>query len=493
MLSRNRRTIFLAALGATFAFRLLCLRPGLTWDDDFAQYIAQARALAEHRPTTDTGYVYNPGFPEMGPSAYPPGFPALLAPVIALFGLNFRAMQIFVNLLLIGALAAFFRLSRDELPLWQRLTWLALLGFSPVWFDEGNPIRSDIPFLLWTGLALAAVVAGQAAVGSRRRDLLYGAAAGLLMFAAVATRTIGVVLPLSLLAADVLRLRRISLFAVAATVVAYGLYAAESALLSGGPGYGDQLHHYPQCIFENLRNYPPFIKEVLFAGFPHRIGQALSIATMLAAAIGFAARLWRKRSVLETFFAGYLAIVLLWPSFQGLRLLLPLLPLYLFYLLLGLNEMAVRLKALTPARAVALLAVAAIVSDGVFFATANYGPVRDGIDTPDTQQLFAWASANAAPRDTLVFYRARALALFSRRRSLSFAVAGKESELELFCRDSVKFAIDGRGVWSGEDDDHAQALTRLIARHPERFRETARVGRYRIYRFGGCPALAGST
>ena len=46
---------------------------------DYAQYILHARALAEGRSYTDTEYMYSTYEPYLGPRAYPPGLPLLLA------------------------------------------------------------------------------------------------------------------------------------------------------------------------------------------------------------------------------------------------------------------------------------------------------------------------------------------------------------------------------------------------------------------------------
>ncbi|HEV2672560.1 MAG TPA: hypothetical protein VGU74_15810, partial [Gemmatimonadales bacterium] len=61
---------------------LATIRAGHGWGDDFAQYILHARNIAAGVPYTQTGYIYNPDNPEVGPRAYPPGFPVLLVPVV---------------------------------------------------------------------------------------------------------------------------------------------------------------------------------------------------------------------------------------------------------------------------------------------------------------------------------------------------------------------------------------------------------------------------
>src|ERR1043166_7636509 len=85
-------------------FYLATIRAGHHWGDDFAQYIQQARNIAAGEPNASTGYIYNPHNPVVGPRAYPPGFPLLLAPVVKIFGLDFRPMKVLVILCFVGVL-----------------------------------------------------------------------------------------------------------------------------------------------------------------------------------------------------------------------------------------------------------------------------------------------------------------------------------------------------------------------------------------------------
>jgi hypothetical protein len=479
-------------LAAILAGRLLGPSSGLDWNDDYAQYVAHARSLVEHGTYRDTGYIYNPEFPQMGPPFYPPGFPVLLAPVVAAFGVDFRVMRGFIALLLVAAIAIFFAIWRGELPFYQRLLWLAAIGFSPVWIEQAGPVRSDIPFLFWTGLALLAIFRAQTreAAPDWRQTVL----AGLLMYAAVATRAIGLVFLPSLALAELLRRRRITVFAVVPAAIAAGLFVGQSLLLRAphGGGYADQLHGLAAGVVNNLREYPPYLKSFLFAGYPHWAGQGLTAAALLVALVGFAAQARKRLTILEVFTAGYLAAVFLWPTYQGLRLLLPLFPLWLFYLFVGLDRLAARSRRFGPAPAAAALAVAVAIGYAIVFAGTAGRTFDDGFDAADTHAMFAWVRAHAAPRDAVVFYRARALALFTRRPALSLKRSNDENGLRrFFCANRVAFAIDGRGVWPDDDGVHAAALTQLIARRPDWFAPAADVGRYHIYRWTGCAGNPG--
>ena len=75
-------------------FYTATIRDGNYWSDDYALYVHHAQNIAEGRPYADTGHVYNRDVTDYSPSAYPPVFPLLLAPVYRACGLNLHAMKV---------------------------------------------------------------------------------------------------------------------------------------------------------------------------------------------------------------------------------------------------------------------------------------------------------------------------------------------------------------------------------------------------------------
>src|SRR5262245_52236129 len=77
---------------------LMCvgLTHGHNWGDDFAAYIMQAKSITEAAPRSfvdkNRFTVEQSSYP-FGPVAYPWGFPLVLAPLYALFGLNPMALK----------------------------------------------------------------------------------------------------------------------------------------------------------------------------------------------------------------------------------------------------------------------------------------------------------------------------------------------------------------------------------------------------------------
>ena len=70
---------------------------GHVWWDDFASYIMQAQSLLHGTPADFVAHnrftIENSSYPP-GPVAYPWGFPALLAPFVAIFGLKISGLKL---------------------------------------------------------------------------------------------------------------------------------------------------------------------------------------------------------------------------------------------------------------------------------------------------------------------------------------------------------------------------------------------------------------
>jgi hypothetical protein len=109
---------------------------------DWAHYLLHAKALVEGRPYGDTGYIYSPLNPFVGPRQQPPGLPLVLAPLVAIGGVHSPLIKL-LSLLSAGAF------------LWLAARVLSRAGST--WIAAGA--------VLMTGIALEASFA-TAAIGS---------------------------------------------------------------------------------------------------------------------------------------------------------------------------------------------------------------------------------------------------------------------------------------------------------------------------------------
>ncbi len=121
------------------AFFLMTIRPGQPWGDDFAQYLNHAQNIANFRPYAATGYIYNPKNAVVGPRAYPPLFPAVLAAVTGVWGFNLTAYKCLGVILFLVTMWISDRLFARDMD--SRDCWIVLLvfGLSPVfWSAQGS-------------------------------------------------------------------------------------------------------------------------------------------------------------------------------------------------------------------------------------------------------------------------------------------------------------------------------------------------------------------
>ncbi len=150
----NRKWFLLLAMLVFIPLLFLNIRSDHDWGDDFAQYLAQAENIAQGKPMAQTGYIYNPEYPSLGPKAYPPGFPLMIAPMVAKYGNQVTPYNHLISVILI--LTALF----SVLLLYKKAGWptaillSALIYYNPYTLKLKAEIMADIPFALLFGVFL---------------------------------------------------------------------------------------------------------------------------------------------------------------------------------------------------------------------------------------------------------------------------------------------------------------------------------------------------
>lgn len=422
MASRTRQlTAVVALILVIGAVHVLALRPGHGWGGDFAQYVHHAKNLVEGVPYADTGYLYNPDYPQVGPPSYPPGTAMLLAPVYWARGLNLEAMKwVMIACLLLFLLAAYLGF-RDQLSFGSAAALVALLGLNHFFLAETNQIRSDLPFLALLYLAILLVRRGEAAAGAGAQRTgqatRYYLAAGAVTYLAFATRVVGGLLIVAVVLADLIRARRITRPVVLACVV-FGCLAAAQAMLFGGSGaYLDQLGAGPSALVANVAGYGTQMAVFWHNGYSKPLAVALFAAVTLLALLGNAASVRRRPGACEVFAVLYPAAIFLWPTYQGVRFLYPVLPLYLFYALRGLAHPWFARRERLRLATIASLAVAVGLSYAGMAATMEFGPLGEGVAKPESVAMFDYVRRHTGPRDVVVFIKPRVMSLHTGRAS----------------------------------------------------------------------------
>ena len=452
---------------SVFLFCLINQHSGHDWGDDFALYLRQAKGivdgnvgdvLADNRFTVD-----NSSWSTFSPYSYPWGFPLLLAPFYAVRGLDYGLFKVLEAAFFAGFLFVFSRILRRRLNEVATATIVVLIGVSVPYVSWTDTVLSEFPYLFVLALSLWWMDR------CRERGHLDGAALrplivlGFLVGYTYTVRREGLALLVALAAVHLTSLgprvwaarptfaamrhsvrwsRVATPYLVAAAWVAGLQIVLPTVLYQSFPNSGlsqvkPNVIWYRDILAEQLGlkdvGYPPLT--LLGSGGLARLALGLFVAFSI---IGLVVRMIRA-TALDASLAGYLvgvcAIFAVTPFHEG-RYLFSITPLMAYFALQGVAGIVERLAPRgdrgrgrsTGARVGVALGVAFVS----IFALANVHDLwrrtelrRDlgdyviwGPEDPNAVQMFEAVRATTDPDDVIGFFRARAMNLYSDRRSL---------------------------------------------------------------------------
>jgi len=455
-----------ALIIAVGLFYLLTIRAGHRWSD-FALYVHHAKNLVEGVPYRDTGHIYNYHDPGDTPRAYPPVFPLLLTPVYKFFGLNFTAMKMEVVLLWMAALAMLFFLWRCELSAHASIALVAMVGLNPFYWDFKDEVLSDFPFMLTLAVALYLIHRWHGTSSSPKQRAVRALVLGLALFLAYGTRPAGALLAMALPLLDLLQRRRLRLDTVATLAVFGSLLLLNRWVFGSDPtsNYAASLSMTFQDTWLNLSWWLPWELNLLLQnGYSWRLVKLLVLLLSMLAAFGYLLRVRRRVTILEVFTGLYLVLIIVnsYSATQDTRYLIPLFPWYLFYVVVGLEEIRTRIPAAISRVALAGLTAIVLASYTGRYTKIDFGPIRNGVTDPEAVELFAYIREKTNPKDVFIFSRAIHLSLFGERASSAYWVPERTEELWTYAGEigATHFAV-GTGrrkpmwspdfIWSAED------------------------------------------
>lgn len=418
----------LAAIGL---FYTATIRPGHIWGDDFAMYVHHAQNIVEGRPYADTGYLFNPHAP-VSPRMYPPVFPLLLVPVYRLFGLDLIPMKLEQVVFFVLTLAAVYAFWLRDLGKGYALALVAILGFSPVFWDAKDNVLSDLPFLLFFYIvALLVRWVPRNQPGWWRWAILIGLA----LYLAIGTRTAGIALIAGLLLYDLLKSHVITRLTLIALLVCAVLLVAQSRFVGSSIGSYDG-HFQPtlQTMGTNLISYPRALAGFWVASRRNAFSFFVLgiVAVLTLAGIFFQSK--RGLTIVEALVAPYMAMVILWPFSPGIRLVFPLLPWIVFLALTGLRGLSAKFAPHHSTAVLCGLLLLITVPYVAAYRKADFGPIRQSNGLPEFNQLCQAVRDRTASGDVLIYYRARALSLYTGRTASAYNYRGTEQELRQYAR-----------------------------------------------------------
>jgi 4-amino-4-deoxy-L-arabinose transferase-like glycosyltransferase len=372
----NGRIVW-ALVGLHLVFCALLFEPKLHTGGDSSEYVI----LAESVLRVGDGYAdtMTPGEP-VPHTKYPPLYPILLAPLVALFGRSFVVLKLLSVAFTATSVGLFALWARERIP--SRL-WLPVslaLAVNPVVIDYSRWLLSEAPFLLFSVLALLFLERGR---DGEELDRDFWLALGAIL-AAYYVRGIGVMFLVagSLYYLFTKRWKRFAAF----NVVGAGLslpWLVRNRLVSGeATPYLEQFllksvyepelgyHDFGGLVgrfFNNVAIYAGRELPRVFAGSdsvwsvaPPMI--ALSVTLAVLVLVGFGARVRERAGIADLYFAlSCVAVFLFEEVVSDVRYLMPLVPLLLVYVVDGISAVT-RLATRSAERVAPAVAVLALVT-----------------------------------------------------------------------------------------------------------------------------------
>ncbi len=406
------------------------LTRGQSWLDDFASYIMQAKSIL-NGTTEDfvrrNAFTVNQSSYPPGPAAYPWGFPLLLAPVYAIFGINVLAFQLVNTLFYTLFLVIFFALARTRLTDTESLILVSVLAVNPTLLQAHTQIISDIPFLFFSTLGIFLIDR----FFRRKASLPMALAIGGAIFAANFIRTNGFLLFVPLATTQIIQIRQqgqgqehpsMQLKPQLVPYLTFGLLFCIQALIfpNGQEAY---LSHFSmfslQRLWENFQYYL-FLPSATFEQIP--AGWLLYPVLLVFILVSILNRGSRDLPI-YTYSLAVIAMFILWPERQGLRFIYPILPFLFLFAFDGMNLAVVWLKVgwqkFARKTMMGFWIALAVVSCGVslLFARENLSANRaiNGPFDPVSAQMFKFIREKTPAESVIIFFKPRVLRLFTDR------------------------------------------------------------------------------
>ena len=467
-----------------------------TWDS--ATYITLAKSLVSGDGYTYMGYDH---------TKYPPGFPLMLAPIVGVFGNSFLVMRCLVASCAVASIGVRYVLQRRAAGPWIAASAAAMTAASYALLFEATRILSDVPYMLVSLVALLAIERLRAE-GSRRLLVV----ATCLCVAAYLVRIVGFALALAAalsLLCDAPRrpLRRSArdagiLLGCAGLVVAAWMGRNALARHQLPPTLREALSYERELVTSNASDpHSPAVgvqalRARLATNGRYYADMAARLLTSkrsarkilaLAVVAGWVVISLRRRTCVEWYFAGYVAIYLIWPAHQGERFFVPALPMIYYYALRAVSyAVGAATRLYEPfARAGGVPSTACAVAMALIFVVSSRGELaqRVGIERrePYHQGVMAeyidalkWLGENTDPDAVLVTNRAPYGVLWANRPTYTVPwVSDREEILASVFANGVTHAVTNSFT--------ATYLGPVVDAHPEVFTPIRQFGSTQVY------------
>lgn len=430
-MTRLRDPLLIVILSVSLALGASILTRGHDWGDDWASYVMQAQSILngdmDEFIARNTFTIFESSY-QIGPVAYPWGYPLVLIPPLLLKGVHALTLKLPGLFFFAGFLVCFYLLTENRLTRTESLLLVSLFAFNPVYVGFLDYILSDIPFVFSVFLALVLIARAEPGRGAWHQVLL-----GSIIFFTFFIRTTGVILLAGFLVYQALLFyqeqnRRKTIAANSMIVVATFilLWLVSSAIFPNGQGaYFRQLAGFtPEIFATNVHDYF-YLFVQFFTTNPAPAWTTVYYALVAFFLVGAWARR-RSDPMLIIFFVFYFAVMIVWPEWQGIRFIFPLIPIFIYFAFQGMLASVRKLpeRYHSIGKGISYLFWLALV--GIFLLQTGaraYSNLRENrqINGPFesfSTEMYDYVKANTPSDSVIVFFKPRALRLFTDRDSI---------------------------------------------------------------------------
>ena len=428
-MTKLRDPLLISILLLSLALGTSILTRGHEWGDDFASYIMQAQSIISGNTDEfirrNTFTVFESSV-QIGPVAYPWGYPLTLTPVLFLKGIHVLALKMPGLFFFAGFLVCLRLLTETRLTRTESLLLVSLFAFNPTLIIFLDQIASDIPFLFFVFLVLVLINCL-----NKKQGMWIHALLGTTIFFAFFIRTTGVILLAGFLAYQALRFYQeryergtIALNSIVVGAAFITLWLVSSFIFPNGQGsYFQQLMGLTaRTLLNNAHDY-----FYLFAQF---FGSSPAWTYVYYPfVVFFLIGVWIHRNtdqMLIIFFAFYFAVMLIWPEWQGIRFIFPLLPIFIYFAFQGTKTTIDKLLKKNRPLGSGVNYMLWLLLAAIFLFNSGaqaYGNLKDGrkINGPFdsfSDEMFNLIKEETPSDSVIVFFKPRAMRLFTGRDSI---------------------------------------------------------------------------
>jgi hypothetical protein len=419
----------LILISSFFCFTLI--KEGHNWGDDFSLYISETKAIINL--DISTFYLENKfsilhSEDKSSPFLTPLGFPLILSPFFFLFGFNLILFKWVCALFFIATIPLIYFLFKKYFSnSFYVFFILIFISLHPQILKITDEILSDFPFLFFSLLSLFLI--------TKKNTILNQIFIGICITFSFFIRDIGIVLIPTLFVYQLYQFKKNqinkkeNLLLLIPFIIFFISYIFFYIILP--PKGENQINIFISNINFNkailsLRVYKKMIISFMYI-------QNYQFWTLLTFALFGIFSSFKQTIHFTVFFICYFLILLFWDTNQGLRFILPLIPIFLFFILKG---SCFLFRKFRPSYLVIIFSLFLLRTTKINFVEIRILSKEDTNQayTPEMKNIYRFISMNIKKNEIIACKKSRALRLNTNRITIN-------SDLDYFRKSIANFLL----------------------------------------------------